>query len=45
MSRDTDRDWAKLAEENPYWAVISADRFLGKEISEAEREVFFRSGE
>jgi len=45
MSRDTDRDWAKVAEENPYWAVVSVERFLGKEISETEREVFFRSGE
>jgi SAM-dependent methyltransferase len=43
--RDTDRDWVKLAEEKPYWAVVSDDRFLGKEIGRADRTAFFRSGE
>src|SRR5438105_1137288 len=45
MIRDTDRDWAKVAEENPYWGVLSVDRFIGKEIPHAEREEFFQSGE
>jgi SAM-dependent methyltransferase len=45
MTRDTDKDWAKVAEENPYWGVLSDDRFLGKEIAGAERELFFSSGE
>lgn len=43
--RDTDRDWAKVAEENPYWAVLCNDRFKGREIGGADRELFFDSGE
>jgi SAM-dependent methyltransferase len=43
--RDTDRDWAKVAETNPYWAVLSDDRFLGREIDSTERERFFATGE
>jgi len=43
--RDTDRDWAKVAQVDPYWAVLSDDRFRGQDIGDAEREIFFRSGE
>ena len=45
VSRDTDKDWGKVAEENPFWGVLSDDRFKGTEIAGAERELFFRSGE
>ena len=45
MTRDTDRDWAKVAEENPYWAVLSDDSFRGIDIPSPERDRFFRSGE
>lgn len=43
--RDTDKDWIKIAQENPYWGVLSLDRFLGANIGAAEKETFFRSGE
>ena len=35
MTRDTDRDWATVAEHNPYWAVLSDDRLLATEVDEA----------
>ncbi len=45
MGRDTDKDWVKVAEENPYWAVICDERFKGKDLTSAERDVFFESAE
>jgi SAM-dependent methyltransferase len=43
--RDTDHDWAKIAEENPYWGVLSVDAFRGVDLSDDARANFFRSGE
>lgn len=40
----TDRDWEKLARDDPFWAVASFERFHGGLTEEAERE-FFESGE
>lgn len=45
VTRDTDRDWARVAEEDPYWAVLSDDKFRGRDIAGPEREFFFSSGE
>jgi SAM-dependent methyltransferase len=45
MSRDTDRDWEKIAAENPYWGVLSSEDFRGEEISSELRTKFFASGE
>jgi SAM-dependent methyltransferase len=44
-SRDTDKDWAVIAHENPYWGVLSVDSFKGKELSPADLDTFFESGE
>lgn len=30
MARDTDRDWQKIAQENPYWGVLSENEYLGR---------------
>ncbi|HEX4080746.1 MAG TPA: class I SAM-dependent methyltransferase [Rhizomicrobium sp.] len=44
-TRDTNQDWSRLAEESPYWGILSQDRFRGLDLSpEAEAE-FFASGE
>jgi SAM-dependent methyltransferase len=45
MIRDTDRDWARLAEENPYWGVLSEDQFRGKELTPDSKERFYASGQ
>ena len=43
--RDTDHDWQVLAEERPYWGVLSAAEYDGKTIPPEARKQFFRSGE
>ena len=45
MSRDTDKDWAKVAEENPYWGVLSEEQFRGTALSSEGNTRFFASGE
>jgi SAM-dependent methyltransferase len=44
MARDTDRDWSKVAEENPYWGVLSEDQFRGTELSAEIKSRFYDSG-
>jgi SAM-dependent methyltransferase len=44
MARDTDRDWSKVAEENPYWGVLSEDQFRGTELSAESKLRFYESG-
>lgn len=43
--RDTDRDWTKIAEEEPYWGILSSEEFRGRELSPEMREKFFSEGE
>lgn len=45
MTRDTNKDWSKIAEENPYWGVLSHDSFRGRDIADSKRSEFFASGE
>lgn len=42
--RDTDKDWAKIAETDPYWGVLSVEDYRGQDIDPAVRERFFASG-
>lgn len=44
QTRNTDDDWNVLADENPYWAVMSSDKYKGKELSPEMRGEFFASG-
>lgn len=44
MIRDTDRDWSKVAEENPYWGVLSDDEFRGMDLSADSKARFYSSG-
>jgi len=39
------RDWNTLGETQPYFAVLTQDRFLRERMSDADREAFFASGE
>jgi 2-polyprenyl-3-methyl-5-hydroxy-6-metoxy-1,4-benzoquinol methylase len=42
--RDTDGDWKQIAEQNPYWGVLSAEKFKGHELGEPELKEFYQSG-
>jgi SAM-dependent methyltransferase len=44
-SNNTDRDWESLAHEDPYWSVLTQDRFRKKVLDETGRREFFLSGE
>jgi SAM-dependent methyltransferase len=43
--RDTDRDWAIIGEEEPYFGVLSHERFKREHLDDETRAEFFRSGE
>lgn len=43
--RDTDRDWAIIGEEEPYFGVLSHERFKREHLDEETRAEFSRSGE
>ncbi len=43
--RDTDRDWREVARKEPYWGVISVDRFKGRSLKDGDLKPFFQSGE
>ncbi len=45
MIRDTDRDWSRIAEENPYWGVLSEDQFRGAELTPDNEARFYASGQ
>jgi len=42
--RDTDADWARIAATEPYFGVLSDNRFLSAHLDDAAREEFFASG-
>lgn len=44
MNRDTDRDWQKISQENPYWGVLSVDQYLGRDIDDQALAQFFDTG-
>jgi SAM-dependent methyltransferase len=43
--RDTDTDWETFAQQDPYWAVITADQFRREHMDAAARATFFVNGE
>jgi SAM-dependent methyltransferase len=38
-------DWESLAQQEPFFAVLTDERFLGERMSEEDRTAFFASGE
>jgi SAM-dependent methyltransferase len=44
-SNNTDKDWENFASTDPYWAVLTQDRFRKQAMDEAARREFFLSGE
>ncbi len=45
MSESSDRDWQRFATDDPYWAVLTEDRFRGASMGEAARAEFFALGQ
>lgn len=43
--RDTDRDWRYIGEKEPYWGVLTHDRFKSQIIGEKQIEELYLSGE
>ena len=42
--RDTDSDWNQLGEVDPFWAVITDERFRAGRMDAPARETFYQSG-
>jgi 2-polyprenyl-3-methyl-5-hydroxy-6-metoxy-1,4-benzoquinol methylase len=45
MDRNTDRDWEEFARTEPYWAVLTHEKFKSDKLTSQSLEDFFRSGE
>ncbi len=45
MFENSDRDWETYGAENPYFGVISNEKFLSENLNEASRLDFWRSGQ
>lgn len=43
--RDTDKDWTIIGETEPYFGVLTSNRFKRENMDEQSRSDFFRSGE
>lgn len=41
---NTDKQWEKWGESNPYYGVLTEDRFLTNNLSESDKAEFFNSG-
>lgn len=44
-SRDTDRDWKRVAREDPFWGVLSQDEYRKGEMDDARLAQFMATGE
>jgi SAM-dependent methyltransferase len=45
MDRRTDRDWEEFGRTEPYWAVLTHEKFKSDKLTSQSLEDFFRSGE
>ncbi|HEX4332087.1 MAG TPA: class I SAM-dependent methyltransferase [Usitatibacter sp.] len=43
--RDTDKDWARIAERDPFWGVLSQERYHKDKMSKARVAEFMATGE
>jgi len=44
-TRDTDNDWKRVAEDDPFWGVLSRDQFRKEAMSEERLAEFMETGE
>lgn len=42
--RDTDADWNRLGAEDPFWAVITDERFRAGKMDSGTRDAFYQTG-
>lgn len=45
QNRDTDADWDHLGQTQPYWAVMTEERFRGQKVSRDVEDQFYQSGQ
>ena len=45
MSRSTDDYWERIGSTDPYWGVLTHDRYRAGNITAENRQLFFQSGE
>lgn len=45
MVNESDRDWRQLANDEPYWAVLTCDEYRRSALDEEAKRAFFASGE
>ena len=45
LGRKSDKEWEKLGQDDPYFGVISMDRFRKGQMDDEAKADFFRSGE
>lgn len=45
MARDTDRDWEVLADAEPYWAVVTHEKYRTENLTEEALREFYETGE
>lgn len=44
LYRDTDRDWQRIGETEPFWGVLTAPEFRKNDLTPAAIEAFYESG-
>lgn len=44
MARDTDADWRKIGETEPFWGVLTEDQFRREQMDEEAKRGFYESG-
>jgi len=44
FGRNTDEEWRRLGESDPYWAVLAFDKYRMVRLTDESRQEFFRSG-
>lgn len=44
FTRNTDRNWEKLGETDPYWAVLTHEKYRKLQLTDESRDDFFKSG-
>ena len=44
MERDTDADWRKIGETEPFWGVLTEDRFRRDRMDQAAKHAFYATG-
>ena len=42
---DSEREWAKIGSSEPYWGVLSNEKFKMRNLSPVSKQEFFQSGE